>query len=128
YTDRRFAHLSEKERELFSKYFASITLQKGSGEYSVSKLLLPGAWARFPLHDRLPRLGIPVSFLYGSTDWMDYRAAQKAALGMSVDTRVVVVDEAGHHLYSDNPEAFNRAFVAEVLSSDKIVHQHVRYV
>jgi hypothetical protein len=77
YTDRRFGHLEESEKEFFNGYFTSISLQKGSGEvydfanfqYSVSKLLLPGAWARFPLHHRLPEIGksIPISFMYGTS-------------------------------------------------------------
>ena len=44
----------------------------GSGERALSQLLLPFAWARKPLCERIPKLNksIPIRFIYGDTDWM----------------------------------------------------------
>ena len=42
-----------------------------------STLLYPGAYARKPLCNRIPLLdsAIGVDYIYGVSDWMDYRSA-----------------------------------------------------
>lgn len=99
YTSRRFAGLEEQERADLDNYLYHITAQPGSGEYALARLLLPGAFARKPLFDRLPKLQIPVSFIYGSNDWMDFRHAVSLGPSMNSPTKVAVVSNAGHHLY-----------------------------
>ncbi|KAJ3214176.1 hypothetical protein HK099_006997, partial [Clydaea vesicula] len=114
YSSRRFSHLSVEELKDFHDYFLHITTQTGSGEYSLSSLLIPGAYAKFPIGERLKKLNIGVSFLYGSDDWMDYKSAVEIANGMAHKPNIVRVLQAGHHLYSDQPAAFNLALIREV--------------
>ena len=71
--------------------------------------------------------GYPVVFMYGENDWMDVagglaaeerlRQARERALARATEeerrrengaARVIVVPAAGHHLYLDNPDEFNR--------------------
>jgi pimeloyl-ACP methyl ester carboxylesterase len=59
---------------------------------------------------------------------MDSKAGAKVAPLIERGSRVIVISEAGHHLYSDNPTAFNQAFIAEVLSMDMVDHEHVEYI
>ena len=73
YAARRFALFApEVQSELFN-YLYCVYGQRGSGEYCLAHLLSPGAYARAPLVDRLAELDakIPVSFIYGDSDWMD---------------------------------------------------------
>ena len=58
-----------------------------AGGYAHSTLLLPGAFARKPLCDRLPALydALPVSFIYGTRDWMDWEAALDVATAVESD-------------------------------------------
>ncbi|PHH75734.1 hypothetical protein CDD80_2155 [Ophiocordyceps camponoti-rufipedis] len=77
--------------------------------------------------------GLPVVFMYGENDWMDVAAGRAAASKLddarsralkdaSADdeqrekgsTRVVVVPNAGHHLYLDNPDFFNEVLREEM--------------
>lgn len=77
--------------------------------------------------------GIPVVFMYGENDWMDVagglaaeeklKAAKAEALLHGTDeekrnengsARVVIVPKAGHHLYLDNPDHFNRVLREEI--------------
>jgi pimeloyl-ACP methyl ester carboxylesterase len=55
------------------------------------------------------RLAHPVTFLYGSHDWMpaDAGAATAEALrGAGVDAACLITSNAGHHLYIEQPELF----------------------
>eukprot|EP00842_Homolaphlyctis_polyrhiza_P003177 jgi/Hompol1/3860/HPOL_006792-RA len=117
YTSRRFKNI--EEIKLVEDYLYHICAQPGSGEFALGRLLLPGAWARIPLHHRLPRLTMPTTFIYGNEDWMDYRGAMRAAYGMRPDTRVSVVYGADHHIQLDNPTGFNNVMIAEMLSNIK---------
>ncbi|KAJ3075702.1 hypothetical protein HK102_005547 [Quaeritorhiza haematococci] len=127
YTSRRFAYLPHDESKDFHDYVYHISALPGSGEYALSGLLLPGAWARKPLLDRLANLKMPTSFFYGVGDWMDYKAALEASGNMKVPHKICRVGNAGHHLYLDNPDAFNAALIAE-LDGNTVQHAEVEYV
>lgn len=64
YATRRFALFEpDVQTELFN-YLYSVYGQRGSGEYCLAHILSPGAFARWPLITRFPKLrgDIPVSF------------------------------------------------------------------
>jgi cardiolipin-specific phospholipase len=97
WTARRFNHLPADESSVLHDYSFSIFKQKGSGEYALSYILAPGAYARRPVINRIQDVGrqvireedgkkiketgIPIVFMYGDGDWMDsksgYRAEEK---------------------------------------------------
>ncbi|KHN98051.1 uncharacterized protein MAM_03812 [Metarhizium album ARSEF 1941] len=77
--------------------------------------------------------GIPIVFMYGENDWMDVagglaaeeklKEAKLHALLHGTDdekrnengsVKVVVIPKAGHHLYLDNPDDFNRLLTEEM--------------
>lgn len=59
----------------------------------------------------LPRQ-LPVSFIYGDADWMDSKAGSEAVRKLmhagNMGGTCFVVPHAGHHVYLDNPRAFDR--------------------
>ncbi|KAG0302908.1 hypothetical protein BGZ98_007139 [Dissophora globulifera] len=114
YTSRRFAHLEEDEQRDLNNYIYHISSKSGSGEYALATILAPGAYARWPLMDRLSGLTMPTVFLYGENDWMDYKAAEKARRSMTVPTVLMRIPNAGHHLYLDNPPAFDKAILQTI--------------
>jgi cardiolipin-specific phospholipase len=112
YTDRRFHYLPPAESQAIFDYLYHICAQPGSGEYALSSILLPGAWGRKPMCNRMHVLKCSVTFICkfinfidhltlqdGDHDWMDYEHALKASKKMSVETNVCVVREAGHHVH-----------------------------
>jgi cardiolipin-specific phospholipase len=75
---------------------------KGS-EVAISVILAPFVFARRPLVDRLPQLDVEMTFMYGDYDWMESDTAAKLIQENKVKGKCFVVDEAGHHLYVENP-------------------------
>jgi cardiolipin-specific phospholipase len=114
YTDRRFSHLEGEEAEIFRNYSYHFNARKGSAESGLHCVLDVGAWGRSPLTNRVQNIRSPTTWLYGSHDWMNPNAGREAAAKMNVPTSVKVIPRADHHLYIDNPVAFNKA-VTEVI-------------
>ena len=105
WTSRRFSRLPPEEAQALHTYSYSLFKQRGSGEYALSYILAPGAFARSPLIRRIQGVGrqiitpsgattssvtaaeqrretgYPVVLMYGENDWMDiaggYAAEQK---------------------------------------------------
>jgi cardiolipin-specific phospholipase len=121
YSSRRFAaQTPEDVRDLHSYIYATSVL-KGSGEFCISHLLAPGAFARMPIVDRIHRLRMPVTFLYGDNDWMDVAGGLMSehilAKEGNTDVQVHVVPGAGHHLYLDNPTFTNKVLEDRIKSA-----------
>lgn len=171
WTSRRFAHLPANEAAALHDYSYSIFRLRGSGEYALTHLLAPGAFARSPLIRRIQGIGrqvirpnspaaitspsnptpatsttlsttgsssqkengIPVVFMYGDHDWMDVAGgfaakekldeAKRQALKDATpeqraadkgSAKVIVVKNAGHHLYLEADEEFNKVVLEEM--------------
>jgi len=110
YTEVRYGHLDQDEKETVHQYLYHTLVAPNSHKY-LSSILAPGAWAKKPLADRLPNLTMPVSFIYGSHDWMDWRAAEVCRRHMQVSTTLIKVPNSGHNIFVDAPEQFNDILV-----------------
>ncbi|GAC95145.1 potential mitochondrial protein [Pseudozyma hubeiensis SY62] len=121
YTSRRFGALPDDELRSLHAYCQSIFLSKGSGEYCLAHILAPGAYARRPMVDRIERLKMPMSFLYGEHDWMDVRGGKEAVKRLrkqgNSKTNCFVVPNSGHHIYLDNPSPYN-SLIARILRGE----------
>jgi len=118
YSSRRFGSLNEDETRDMHDYIMNITLAKGSGEYCISHILAPGAYARMPLVDRISALKIPISFVYGDHDWMDPSGGVSSIDNLKAagndSARMFIVPRAGHHVYLDNAKAVNKLLLKEL--------------
>ncbi|KAF9046062.1 alpha/beta-hydrolase [Hymenopellis radicata] len=118
YSSRRFTGLTAQETREMHDYILNITLAKGSGEYCISHILAPGAHARLPMVDRVDALKIPVTFVYGDHDWMDPEGGQDSVERLrqagNGQGRMYIVNNAGHHVYLDNPKQVNDLLVKEL--------------
>ena len=82
--------------------------------------------------------GVPVVFIYGDKDWMDkqggwdsedkMKAEKKKALASATEeekrtengsAKTIVVKNAGHHVYLDGWDEFNRVMEAEMKDVEK---------
>lgn len=162
WTSRRFSHLPADEAKALHDYSYSIFSMRGSGEYALAYILAPGAFARSPLIRRIEGVGrqmisasvpplpssetsiaeinkarrengLPVVFMYGDHDWMDYKGGMAAAAKMRDEkqrvledatpeerkadngsAKVVMIKNSGHHVYLDGWEQFNDAVLSEM--------------
>ncbi|KAH8700444.1 alpha/beta hydrolase [Talaromyces proteolyticus] len=185
WTSRRFSHLPAPEAAALHDYSYSIFRLRGSGEYALTYILAPGAFARSPLIRRIQGLGrqvlrpdstealqsssnnssptpsepvtssssslptsltsqpqrengIPVVLMYGDHDWMDVaggfaakekieeekrRALENATAEQrkadNGSAKVVIIKNAGHHLYLDGYEEFNEVILKEMLDVEQ---------
>ena len=103
-----------------AEYIYQISAAPGSGEWALKYILKPGAWAFNPIGPRMIEAGTtgafraPITFLYGSHDWMSPDAAlevSKAVRAAGVNASVHVVPQAGHQLFVENPEGFAGAVI-----------------
>mmetsp|Transcript_14136 Transcript_14136/g.29463 ORF Transcript_14136/g.29463 Transcript_14136/m.29463 type:complete len:442 (+) Transcript_14136:302-1627(+) len=108
-----------EEQRILSEYMYTGSILPGSGEYGLSRILNPGALAKNPCVQRIPKLRVKhVSFLYGMHDWMDARGGldvqricnEEQPHG-TPDVEVYKVNQAGHLLMLENSVGFNTAVV-----------------
>lgn len=122
WTTWRFANIYLEDPakfQIFHDYIYRVFNGKGSGEYSITRLLAFGAMPRYPLLDRCPQkfvdMNLPTLWLYGDRDWMDDKAglhmtkeintlSKKANCGTLAE--YAITPDSGHHLYLDNPVTF----------------------
>eukprot|EP01006_Ploeotia_vitrea_P025173 TRINITY_DN5800_c0_g1_i2.p1 TRINITY_DN5800_c0_g1~~TRINITY_DN5800_c0_g1_i2.p1 ORF type:complete len:424 (-),score=196.09 TRINITY_DN5800_c0_g1_i2:64-1335(-) len=115
FVHRRFEPFgNDQNHEVLQEYVYQISAAHGSGEYMINTLFEPFAWAKRPLCDRLGRVQVPTVFIYGAHDWMNPRAAQDLLLQSTNKNliRVDVLRGAGHQLFIENPQGFNRHILA----------------
>ncbi|KAL0490185.1 hypothetical protein AKO1_006659 [Acrasis kona] len=109
--------------KLLSKYIHAVNILKHNSislrtEKAIFSMLLPGAFAKHPLSERVVTTHRKVisdlvkrtTVLYGENDWMDYREMKQLNVILRRITGNVVpisfVKNSGHQLFWDNPEGF----------------------
>eukprot|EP00850_Spirogloea_muscicola_P013211 SM000088S23752 [mRNA] locus=s88:469039:471916:+ [translate_table: standard] len=112
YTSNRFGEkaqglkLTDDEAPLFTDYMYHTLAGQASGEMCLKHLFSLGAFARRPLVHDAHDFKMPTSFIYGTDDWMNYRAGYEAAQMMEVDVDLMRVPQGGHYIFLDNAPGF----------------------
>ena len=116
WTARRFANLPEEQAKALHRYVYTIFNAPGSGEYALNYLLAPGAHARWPLAERAKDITCDTVWMYGQNDWMDasggIEAVAEIKRATGCETPLLIVRDAGHHIYLDNPTDFNNLVIS----------------
>ncbi|KAG5368770.1 putative cardiolipin-specific deacylase [Yarrowia sp. E02] len=118
----RFQQLPTEQRDIMHIYAYRIFAGKASGERGLTRLMAPFCIARVPLIDRISNIKCPSFWIYGENDWMNTSAGHEAAkrlnkLGRPAHYKIVA--DAGHHIYLDNIEAFNKSVVNYLKDADE---------
>lgn len=118
---RKFSSAVEDDTSLLAQYIHQCNAQPPSGESAFHSMMQGFGWAKNPMVKRLKdiREDIPITFIYGSRSWMDSSSGpliKSQRINSTVDIKVV--SGAGHHVYADKPEVFNR-YVNEACEATK---------
>ncbi|PWN34121.1 alpha/beta-hydrolase [Meira miltonrushii] len=115
YTSRRFASLPDEDLRALHAYCYDVFTSRGSSEYCLAHILAPFGFARMPMVHRISALPktLPVTFIYGERgiDWMDESGGNESVKALAKagnpHARCFAVPHSGHHVYLDNPRAFD---------------------
>ncbi|CAF4808952.1 unnamed protein product [Pieris macdunnoughi] len=108
---RKFMNYVADAETIIPEYLYQCNSQTPSGESAFHTLMHGFGWAKNPMVRRVDKLhpALPVTVLYGSRSWVDNTTGQQLAQHRpDSDTNVQVINGAGHHIYLDKPDLFNK--------------------
>ncbi|XP_008297793.1 (Lyso)-N-acylphosphatidylethanolamine lipase [Stegastes partitus] len=106
---RKFEDLFEDDT--MTQYIYHCNAQTPSGEVGFRAMAESLGWAKKPMLERVSQLppSMPVTMLYGAQSWVDSSSGDRVEqIRGQAHTRVLLINEASHHVYADQPEEFNR--------------------
>nr|XP_016929718.1 (Lyso)-N-acylphosphatidylethanolamine lipase isoform X1 [Drosophila suzukii]XP_016929719.1 (Lyso)-N-acylphosphatidylethanolamine lipase isoform X1 [Drosophila suzukii] len=119
---RKFQSTIEEDINLLPQYIHQCNAQNPSGESAFHTMMQSFGWAKHPMIHRIKdvRSDIPITFIYGSRSWIDSSSGEKikSQRGSNM-VDIKIVTGAGHHVYADKPDVFNR-YVNETCDMYKV--------
>lgn len=104
----RFSRLLPDDAVL--NYIYHCNAQKPSGEIAFKKMSAMYGWAKFPMIDRIGLVdkNIPMTMLHGGDSWISIDPSfETKQIRSDCYVRIEEVPDASHHVYADQPDAFN---------------------
>ncbi|KAI9583233.1 (Lyso)-N-acylphosphatidylethanolamine lipase isoform X1 [Glossina fuscipes] len=108
---RKFAAAINEDPNLLSQYIHQCNAQTPTGESAFHNMMESFGWAKHPMIHRIKdvRQDIPITFIYGSRSWIDSSSGEKIKSQRNGSVvNIKIVSGAGHHVYADKPDVFNR--------------------
>lgn len=107
---RKFNNVVTDETAL-PQYLHQANVQNPTGESAFHCMMSGFGWAKNPMIKRVHSIrdDIPITLIYGSRSWVDSTAGEiiaKSRPNSYVDS--VVINQAGHHVYADKADEFNK--------------------
>ncbi|XP_017779676.1 PREDICTED: protein ABHD4 isoform X2 [Nicrophorus vespilloides] len=100
-----------KDEYLITQYLYQCNSQSPSGEGAFHTMMSGFGWAKHPMVNRIDGLApeVPITLLYGSRSWVDNSAGEIIREKRKTsDVNLQVIVGAGHHVYADRPDTFNK--------------------
>ena len=113
YAVRRYGLADEAYNAALADYIFSIQSVGAGSERAMNQLLAPIAQPRVPIAPIVETLPMPVTYIYGESDWMDPKSGVASA-ARCCDGACRVLPGAGHYVFIDQPEAFERTLLERV--------------
>lgn len=119
YVTARFPWMDGPSSAATAAYLYELFSAPVGSEAAIVRLLRPGLYAYRPAVEWIPSLRMPTTFMYGDGDWMDWRGGAAAVAAMPPGLgEVLNVPAAGHFLFVENADDFNRQFVGALRRAD----------
>eukprot|EP00347_Sterkiella_histriomuscorum_P022319 403330901 len=111
YFKRKMPELPREDCILMKDYLIQIFLFPGSGEYAVNWLIHSNGQSRDCLLTRIQCIKdkMPISFMYGDTDWMHGRKEIELS-----EFKLVIIEGCGHQMHFQNPTNLIKAIFDDV--------------
>ncbi|TNN74463.1 Protein ABHD4 [Liparis tanakae] len=106
---RKFEDLFDDDT--MTQYIYHCNAQTPSGEVGFRAMVESLAWAKRPMLQRVHQLppSMPITMVYGARSWVDSSSGDTVVrIRNEAPTEVILIDDASHHVYADQPEEFNR--------------------
>ncbi|XP_071762559.1 (Lyso)-N-acylphosphatidylethanolamine lipase [Centroberyx gerrardi] len=106
---RKFEDLFDDDT--MTQYIYHCNAQTPSGEVGFRAMSESLGWAKRPMLQRVHQLppSMPLTMLYGARSWVDSSSGDSVThIRSQTHTRVLLVNDASHHVYADQPEEFNK--------------------
>ncbi|XP_051984656.1 (Lyso)-N-acylphosphatidylethanolamine lipase-like isoform X1 [Xyrauchen texanus] len=106
---RKFEDLFDDDT--MTQYIYHCNAQSPSGEVGFKAMSESFGWAKRPMVQRVNLLPptMPVTMLYGALSWVDSSTGNRVAeIRGKSPTSVILIEDASHHVYADQPDEFNR--------------------
>lgn len=94
-----------------TQYIYHCNAQTPSGEVGFRVMVEHLGWAKRPMLQRIHMLppSMPLTMLYGEWSWVDSSSGDRVLqIRNQTNTRVMLIKDASHHVYADQPEEFNK--------------------
>uniref|UniRef100_A0A914Y1T4 1-acylglycerol-3-phosphate O-acyltransferase ABHD5 n=1 Tax=Panagrolaimus superbus TaxID=310955 RepID=A0A914Y1T4_9BILA len=104
-------NITDSDPNAIYEYIYQINAQKPTGEIAFKTMSLKYGWAKRPMLNRITKLNskVPMSFLFGARSWISSSSGYKVKEERPQSyVDVNIISNAGHHVYADNQEEFNR--------------------
>ncbi|XP_033214990.1 (Lyso)-N-acylphosphatidylethanolamine lipase isoform X2 [Belonocnema kinseyi] len=108
---KKFSPVLKDDLSVISQYIHQCNVQSPSGESAFHAMMQGFGWAKYPIVKRMDKLDaeIPITLIYGSRSWVDNSAGETIKQSRASSyVNVQVISGAGHHVYADKSEIFNK--------------------
>ncbi|KAJ9576041.1 hypothetical protein L9F63_007141, partial [Diploptera punctata] len=107
----KFTSVLNENVNIIPQYVYHCNAQTPSGESAFHAMMTGFGWAKRPMCNRIDSLNkeIPVTLLYGSRSWVDNLSGEVIKQKRTESyVNIQVIQGAGHHVYADKSDIFNR--------------------
>ncbi|XP_076248079.1 pummelig isoform X2 [Calliopsis andreniformis] len=122
---KKFTPVLKDDIAVISQYIHQCNAQTPSGESAFHAMMQGFGWAKNPIVRRIDKMNpeIPITLLYGSRSWVDNSSWETLKQARSSSyINVQAITGAGHHVYADKSEIFNKYVLEACNLSDSIDH------
>ncbi|XP_069675695.1 (Lyso)-N-acylphosphatidylethanolamine lipase isoform X3 [Periplaneta americana] len=108
---KKFSSFLNEDANVIPQYIFQCNAQNPTGEAAFHAMMASFGWAKHPMINRIDALrnDIPITLLYGSRSWVDNASGELIReQRRSSYVNIQVITGAGHHVYADKAETFNR--------------------
>lgn len=120
---KKYTCLLKEDSNYIFQYIHQCNSQVPSGESAFHAMMHGFGWAKNPIIKRIDKMkeDIPITILYGSRSWVANSAGDTIKkLRSNSYVNVQIISGAGHHVYADKTDIFNKYVLEACSLSDKI--------